>query len=174
MKKLLVEIGILMICAIHGTAQTHSVSLTLPSFAKFAVAPAGTAITVSRTTPVQGGDMLLPITDVSKWINYTSSVASGRTRSIMVRQLDALPSSVFLRIACGPCGTCLEGICGNGNTINISGTDQLLVSGIGGCYTGSGISNGRQLTFRLDISNWTTLTAFSSSNIRIQFTMIDN
>jgi len=174
MKKLLIELLFLSVCMINARAQSHSVSLTLPSFAKFGVVPAGAAINVARSTPAQGGDMISIITDNTKWINYTSSVISGRTRSIMVRQLDALPSSVYLRVVCGNCPTCLEGNCGNGTTVSLSGTDQLLVSGIAGCHTGSGISSGRQLTFRLDVSNWTTLTAFSASNIRIQFTMVDN
>jgi hypothetical protein len=174
MKRYIFGILSFTLCVFCGNAQTHSVSLTLPSFAKFGVVPAGTAITVARGNPAQGGDMISLINDNTKWINYTSSVVSGRTRSIVVRQLDALPASVYLRIICGTCPTCLEGNCGNGNTVSLSAIDQLLVTGIAGCHSGSGISSGRQLTFRLDVSNWTTLTAFSSSNIRIQFTMVDN
>ena len=64
-----------------------------------------------------------------------------------------------------------SGIIGtNSSSINLSNIQQVIISGIGGSYTGQGSSNGYNLRFELVISDYSQLRAGNTS-LGITFTI---
>jgi hypothetical protein len=63
-------------------SQTYTVSFTLPQVALMDIEQA-TSINLDLIKPTEAGNRLTnPTNNTTKWLNYTSAVASGGTRSI--------------------------------------------------------------------------------------------
>ncbi len=67
---------------------------------------------------------------------------------------------------------------GGGGTLGVSTgqktlttSPQIIISGIGGAFTGNGVNNGHQLTLATEITNYTQLVQTSSQTITITYTI---
>jgi hypothetical protein len=123
--------------------------------------------------PSDGGDTPANPSDSSTYAQYTSVVASGKTRSITAQWAagDAAPSGCVLQLQAQPAG-------GNqgtsAGTITLSSTPQNIVTGIGSCATGRGSTQGARLTYTLVINDVESLVAGEEKTVTVTLTLTDD
>lgn len=133
------------------------------------IEPDNTAIALSFTAPIEAGNPIISTTDNTKWLNYTSAVIGSQTRNISVA-VDQTIDGIDLQLLASS-GTGGDGALGNpGSSITLVPTSQTLISSIGGAYTGNGVGRGHQLTYSLDIDDYTTIVS-NTQNITVIFTI---
>ncbi|WEK68502.1 MAG: hypothetical protein P0Y62_11590 [Candidatus Chryseobacterium colombiense] len=154
-------------------SQTYTVSFTLPQVALMDIEQA-TSINLDLIKPTEAGNRLTnPTNNTTKWLNYTSAVASGGTRSITASITQNIPGiDIKLQIASAT-GSGAGALGTPSSQITLSTTPTTIVSGIGGAYTGNGVGNGHQLTFSVTPNNYTNLTA-SNNSVTVTYTITDN
>lgn len=152
-------------------SQTYNVSFTLPQVALMNI-EAGSIINLDLTKPTEAGNRLVNITNNTKWLNYTSAVASGGSRTITASINQSIPGiDIKLQTAQATGG---GGALGSPSSqITLSTVPTTIVSGIGGAYTGSGIGNGHQITLSAVTNNYNNITA-SNNNVTVIYTISDS
>ncbi len=160
-------------CLAQRTASV-GVSVSLPSVALVDVAPNNTGLIFNVTAPTEGGLRAITSTNSTKWLNFTSAVATGTTRNIRVQMTGALPTGISLSLATSAYSGSGAGVLGTRvASIVLSTTSQAVISGIGGAFTGDGANNGYNLTYSLTLANYALLRA-QSSTVSIVYTIVDN
>lgn len=166
----------LISCHLSLIAQTsQNVSLVLPSIALLDIAPNNTAFNLNLIATTEAGN--IPVssnTDNSKWINFTSAVAPGITRKILAQVSGTLPTGVNLTLVISNYAGAGAGTLGiSSGTVLLTGIAQIVVNNIGGAYTGDGGSNGYNLNYNIQISDYSLLKS-QTSTFSIIYTLADN
>jgi hypothetical protein len=180
-KKIFLVILMMPVCnAFCQTVDDVSLSFTIPELSLIDIEPsAQTSLTFNLTANTEAG---LPIsatgaTNNSLWLNYSSSIPTGRPNKKVTVQVSSgtIPSGISISLlASAYSGTGGAGTFGTPTgTIALSTTAQTLISGIGRCYTGNGQSNGHQLTYTIGISDYKSLYYIQSAILLIAFTITD-
>ncbi|NBA87317.1 hypothetical protein GVN16_16200 [Emticicia sp. CRIBPO] len=151
-----------------------SAGVTLPSVALLDIEPSG-SVSLNFTSPSEAGNILgSSSTNNSKWINITSAVASGVTRKITARISGTAPAGVRLRVSAASVAGSGAGTRGTpGSALFLTTSDQILINGIGGGYTGTGNTNGFNLTYSLDIQTYNLLKS-GAYTFSVVYTLADN
>lgn len=184
MKKVLLSIAISLFAFGIAAAQdtqsaSHNVTINIPNVAVVDIEGASTDITLGATFSGEAGDALgFADTDNSLWLNYTSVVpSSSTTRTISAKiESGSLPAGVKLKVAAGaPTGGAGTKGSSVGSAIELSTTDQPLITGIGSCYTGNGANNGSNLTYSLELqANGFANLISTSTTVQVTYTIADN
>jgi hypothetical protein len=155
-------------------------SVLIPEIALVDVEPEGNNnISLDLTPPTEAGMGVSGTSAInnSLWLNYTSSKsAGGPARSIYVQAIGTIPSGVQVNLqASARSGAGGAGVFGSpvGNPVILSNNPQMLISGIGGCYTGNGIGFGHQLVFSIEISDYSFIGIPGNSVVHISYTIAD-
>lgn len=153
-------------------AQTYNVNFTLPQVALMDIEQ-NSSINLDLTKPTEAGNRLAnPANNTTKWLNYTSAVASGGSRSITASINQNIPGiDIKLQAAQATGGAGTLGT--PSSQITLSTVPTTIISGIGGAYTGNGVGNGHQLTFSAVSNNYTNLSA-SNTSVTVTYTITDN
>ncbi len=150
------------------------VSISLPSVVLLDIEPTNTGLTFNVTAPTEAGVQATTSTNNTKWLNFTSAVAPGVTRSIRVQMTGTLPTGVSLNLVTSAYSGSGAGTLGTPvSSLVLNTTSQAVVNGIGGAFTGNGSSNGYNLTYSMTIANYALLRA-QSSTVSIIYTFVDN
>ncbi|WP_294236478.1 hypothetical protein [Chryseobacterium endophyticum] len=175
MIKFIFLISLFLSCSLFSqTTGSRTVTVTLPVVTLMDVEPAGT-ITFNYTAPAEAGNaVVLPTSNITKWINYTSAITTaGVTRRITASISQIIPGTDIRIQAAAASGS-------GGGTLGISSgqiilttTAQTIISGIGGAFTGNGANNGHQLTISLATNSYTNLAARSNTPIVITYTITE-
>ena len=175
--------GVILVSNSNAAAQdtntdNHTIAITIPEVAILDLeATAGKNITMNFTAPTEAG---LPIVAASNnsaiWLNYSSikSVVDA-TRKVSVK-IDAAIAGVTLKVTAAAYAGNGAGTTGTPSTqLTLTATEQDIISGIGSAYTGTGISNGHQLTYNLtaEDANYANLSA-SANTVIVTYTISDN
>ena len=153
-----------------ATTATSAISVSIASFCVIAVTSSSVSLAVSN--PATPGSVPADATSSSTYAQYSSTVAAGVTRRITAAWAsgNGAPTGCELRLQAVP-GT------GKGTTagqIILSSTAQNIVTGIGGCATGTGATSGAQLSYLLHILTMTSLKANESKSASITLTLTDS
>ena len=172
--------NILIIIFINVTyltfAQTSvSISSAVPSIALMDIAPNNTAFNLNIVAPTEAGNIAtITPTNSTKWINFSSAVATGITRKITAQLSGTLPVGLNLKLVVSNYAGIGAGTLGTSSgTLILSGTAQLVINGIGGAFTGDNTGNGYNLNYSLEITDYALLKS-QSSTFSIIYTMSDN
>ncbi|VAW21965.1 hypothetical protein MNBD_BACTEROID01-430 [hydrothermal vent metagenome] len=176
--------AVLVLMAMHFSTYAQSdgqadVSFSVPEVALVDIEPSGFGIELSLAAKSGGGLPIEPAVPSGGkiWLNYTSSLATGsNTRSVSVQVINGkVPSGIILLLqASADAGN------GRGNTgipagrVHVSTSPQVIISGIGRCYTGNGPGYGHQLSYSLMISDYAELDFDESTTLQIAYTITDN
>lgn len=154
-------------------AQTYNVNFTLPQVALMDIEQ-NSSINLDLTKPTEAGNRLAnPANNTTKWLNYTSAVASGGTRSITA-SINQLIPGVDVKLQAAAASGSGAGTLGTPSSqVTLSTVPTTIISGIGGAYTGNGIGNGHQLTFSVSSNTYTNLNAFNNT-VTVTYTITDN
>ena len=96
------------------------------------------------------GSALMTASNSDVFLKLSSLNPESTTRQVTSKITSgSVPAGTILKVVSAPCTTINSG--GNlgivTQSITLSTTDQNLISGIGSCYTGTGINDGYQLTY---------------------------
>lgn len=172
--KILILAVCLFSCNVFSqTTGNRTVGITLPVVTLMDIEPAGN-ITMDFTAPTDAGRQLIaPAPNTSKWINYTSAIASGgTTRRITASVNQVIPGvNIRLQAATASGGA---GVFGTpAATVTLSTTAQTIISGIGGAFTGNGANNGHRLTITLSANTYANLSARTNTPVVITYTLTE-
>lgn len=164
---------------------THSASIKVEDFALLDIeGPGGsTAISLQPTTPDEAG---LGITfdedskDDNLWLNYSSVVASGKTRKVTAKVDGTLPTGLDLMLKTDSYsgdGKGKNGQVSSDAAQKLTGSETEILKEIGSCYTGDGTKNGHNLEYSLrlqdnDADNYQNLQS-GTYNITVTYTISD-
>ncbi len=163
----------------------HDVVISIPEVALVDLESAtGTSINLGPQAPTEAG---LPLdfsaqTNSAIWMNYSSikSTVNDPTRNITAKiSTGTLPSGMTLTVTSA-------GDAGNGDgtmgtsvgAVNLTTSDQNVITGIGSAYTGNGVNNGHNLTYGLSLSvaagSYASIDADDATTVQITYTISDN
>ncbi|MBM3293482.1 MAG: hypothetical protein FJY82_03040 [Candidatus Aminicenantes bacterium] len=135
------------------------------------VGVSGNPAALNVTAPATAGDQPSNPSDNATYARYTSVIPSGQTRKLQVNWggSDAAPAGCSLKLTAAPQS-------GKGTTAGqktVSATAQDIVTGIGSCATGTGGTDGAQLTYVLSIDDFASLIQTASTQATITLTLTD-
>lgn len=163
----------------------HDMMLNVPSVAIVDLeAAAGTTINLGPTAPTEAGNSVdfSSQTNTGIWLNYSSvkSTSQFPTRDIEVAITSGpLPNGVQLDVAASPYSGSGDGTMGTPTgPVTLTSAPQVLINGIGSCYTGDGVNNGHNLIYTLNLAagtgSYAALDSDDSNTIQITYTITDN
>ncbi len=157
------------------TAQTgsRSVSFNLQEVALLDIEPIVSVINLTMNAPSEAGRAsTVPEVNATKWLNYTSAIRSGDPKRTVTAQVDQLILGLTLKLqattASGSGGGLLGTPAGN---IVLTTSPAVIITGIGGAYTGNGINNGHLLRFSLEVNDYKKLVQTTNKVITITYTI---
>lgn len=162
-----------------STGQVN-VHLSLPEITLVDIEPSSSnSINFSISPALGGGDSpeIQNTSNETLWINYTSALPDGlNSRSINVEiSQGTLPQGVALFLEASPYAGNGDGKLGvSDGRIELSSQPKPIISGIGNCYTGDGVSNGHQLTFSIEIADYSEIYAVDNAYYLVLYTITDN
>ncbi|NOY95537.1 MAG: hypothetical protein GXO81_04020 [Chlorobi bacterium] len=175
---------VLLLIAMHFAAYAQSdgqadVLFSIPEVALIDIEPSGFGIELSLAAKSGGGLPVEPVVSSGGkiWLNYTSSLATGsNTRSVSVQIINGkVPSGIILLLQASADAGNGRGKAGiPAGRVYVSTSPQVIISGIGRCYTGNGPNYGHQLSYSLMISDYAELDFDESSTLQIAYTITDN
>lgn len=152
-----------------------NVTLTLPVVTLMDIEPTG-SISMNFTVPSEAGNPIgNPTPNTSKWINYTSAIASGGlTRKITAYISTNLIAGVDVKLQAATASGAGGGTLGTPTAqVTLTKTPITIISGIGGAYTGNGANNGHRLTISLVPNTYASLNAQSNISVNIVYTITE-
>jgi len=131
-----------------NNTDNHQVSIVIPLISLLDIEPESSKdISITMVAPTEAGDALANQTDNNLWLNVTSIVASGNTRSIST-SIDAAVTGIDLKVVAGAYSGSGFGSWGSpAAELTLGTTSQDLVTGIKSGYTFNGADNGYRLTY---------------------------
>jgi hypothetical protein len=167
-------------CAISTYAQDNddtSATLRLSEIALLDLEPSNATVTLNVVAPNNAGEKAIIVaTNNNKWINFSSAVIEGNSRSISIIIEDGLvPPGIYLKLRTDKYSGIGDGELGSATsvvTLN-NNSSQIIVSDIKGAFTGNGINNGYKITYELEIYNYELLDFDQSATLSIRLTLTD-
>lgn len=159
MKRILIVIIIAVFVSIRGHSQdtnlsSHSLTVTIPEIALLDL-EGTTSITLTPTSPTEAGNSLnfSSAANNNIWVNYTSIVATGKTRNVTAQIASgSIPSGLALKVSAGTVSGGGQGTFGTPTVqITLNNLAQNVITGIGSAYTGNGTNTGHRLNYILDL-----------------------
>ncbi|SHF53660.1 hypothetical protein SAMN05444274_106108 [Mariniphaga anaerophila] len=157
-----------------------SVSFSLPEVALVDVEPGvDNSIHFTILPGAESGNSLTvgSSSNNSLWLNYTSALpANQHSRKITAEvSQGTVPSGLKLFLEASR-------FSGNGagkrgqpaGRVELSNQPRPVVTGIGNCYTGNGVRAGHQLTFSVEVADYSEIESAGEYNFVILYTLTDN
>ncbi|MDN5477860.1 MAG: hypothetical protein L0G39_13070 [Chryseobacterium sp.] len=173
--KLKENIIYLIFCLMSCTAFSQStIALTLPVVTLLDIEPTGT-FTLNFTAPTEAGQALTaPAANTTKWINYTSAIASGGLTRRITASINQLVPGISIRVQAAAASGSGGGTLGtSAGQVTLSTTATNIITGIGGAFTGNGANNGHRLTISVAVNTYANLSALTNSPIVITYTITE-
>ena len=183
MKKFVLTLGVLAICLSMGMkiqAQTnaadHDISLGLPEVALLGTQSGPVNLELSGTMAA-GEAVLASKSDSSAYLQYSSVISEGSTRTLYAKVTGTVPAGTFLKAKAKAPGTNSSGDYDTliATDVTLSATDSPLVTAIGSCYSGTAATDGYNLkyTWGLDNpeANYADIRATASASVTVTLTI---
>ena len=156
---------------VAGTNNSSSNTVTPFEFFLIDIEPDNFAIDLSPTSPSEAGESIVFSTNTEKWINYTSSVPLGETRSVSVSATGLVPG-INMSVLAAACSGCTGSSGTPSGALILSATPQSLITAIGGVFTGDGLNSGHNITYSISVSNLSLVSA-ANNNVTVIYTITD-
>ncbi|WP_048508379.1 hypothetical protein [Chryseobacterium angstadtii] len=157
-----------------GLFSQTTVALTLPVVTLLDVEPTG-SFTLNFTAPTEAGQALTaPAANTTKWVNYTSAIASGGLTRRVTASINQVIPGVNIRVQAAAASGAGGGTLGTSSgLVTLSTTASTIITGIGGAYTGNGANNGHMLTISLSVNTYANLSAHINTPVVITYTITE-
>jgi hypothetical protein len=135
-------------------------------------------ITMNFTSPSTAGDPIVaPTNNTSLYLQYSSIMTAPATGRKISVQASAVAGLTIAVTAANPSATNLQGAGGTGSTISSLGTTATdIITGITSCATGTGSTDGSNLTYSIATTSASAYQNIRSgtSSITVTYTLADN
>lgn len=160
--------------AFTQTTGNRTVAVTLPIVTLLDIEPTGT-IAMNFTAPTEAGlQITAPSANNTKWINYTSAIASGGLTRRITASVNQVIPGVDIRLQAAAASGSGGGTLGTpAAQVTLTTTAVNIITGIGGAFTGNGANNGHRLTLTLVINNYTNLNTRTNTPVIITYTITE-
>ncbi|MBK1898271.1 hypothetical protein [Chryseobacterium paridis] len=151
-----------------------NVAATLPIVTLLDIEPTGN-IALNFVAPTEAGLAIVnPAVNTTKWINYTSAIASGgATRKVTAAVNQVIPG-VNIRLQAAAASGAGGGTLGtSAGQVTLTTTAVTIISGIGGAFTGNGANNGHMLTISLVPNTYANLSTRTNTPVVITYTITE-
>jgi len=160
-------------------------SVVIPAFAYIKATTTPSAVSMTLTTPSAGAKTSTS-TNSNLYLKVTSIVLPGKSRRITAKVSNSsIPTGTLLKVVSNDCSyPTTQGNFGNAVLSGVTlmkDVDQIIVDGIGSCYTGAATTDGYNLTFtwQPDDSYYYRLLSTGPGtgymvNLTVTFTLSDN
>ncbi|PIF47779.1 hypothetical protein CLU96_4848 [Chryseobacterium sp. 52] len=165
----------LIFCIISGTVSSQTlVSIVLPVVTLLDIEPTGN-FTLNFTAPTEAGQTLTaPAANTTKWINYTSAIASGGLTRRITASINQVIPGINIRVQAAAASGSGGGTLGTSSgLVTLSTTAATIITGIGGAFTGNGVNNGHMLTISLAVNTFANLSARTNTPVIITYTITE-
>lgn len=147
-------LGITLCSSAADKNVSHKATVSIPEVALLALQFEGNSNVDFVGSSTIAGDEI-SISEKSKtgvWVNYSSIAGDNQKRKITATIAGEIPEGVVLKVNAEQYSGSGKGKVGTSNgTVQLSESPVDVISGIGSCYTGSGIQNGHLLSYELEI-----------------------
>lgn len=156
-----------------------TVSFTLPPVTLLDIEPATNNSLYFAMSPALESGASPQFTETSNeelWLNYSSAVQNANGSRAIVAQISggSLPEGISLNVEASQSGGQGKGQLGQpAGKVALSGQPQTLIADIGNCFTGDGVGQGHQLTFTIELSDFSRLHAMSETVVVVLYTIVD-
>lgn len=135
---------------------------------------AGANIRLSIVEGKGAEQIITPSTVGKMWLNYSSIVAWNSTNNICVSLSSGnLPAEVAIKMIAGPDLGAGSGKMGRPvGPVTLSNYPQVIIAGIGSCYTGQGVNKGHLLSFSWSIRPDVETDILSLENLELEVGII--
>jgi hypothetical protein len=156
------------------TTGNKTVAVTLPIVTLLDIEPAGN-ITLTFIAPTEAGKPIVnPSADTTKWINYTSAIASGGVSRKVTASINQVIPGVDIKLTAAAASGIGGGTLGTSSgQVTLTTAPVTIISGIGGAFTGNGTNNGHRLTITLSPNTYSNLSARTNTPIVITYTITE-
>jgi len=153
-----------------------AIELQMPQVSLIATNNAPVSLTLTTSTP--GASIATSDNNSDLWIKITSVVPGGTHRDILAKITGTIPPGTTLTLL--PAAATATNSAGNLGTpissaITLSTIDQNIINDIESCYTGTGASDGYQLTYTWSLvnpaANFGLLEANASASVTVYLTL---
>ncbi len=176
-KYYLIIISLLLAASTEAQVFTAGDEITL-NISEYALIDSNHAPIVMTMGTSTAGAPVVSVTNSDLFVKISSITPGGTDREITAKiSSGTIPAGTTLTLVSADCTTTNSGgDLGTANTIPITLTsiDQVLVSFISTCYTGTGYNDGYQMTFEwspVDLTANYSLISSGSYNITVVFTL---
>lgn len=161
MKKFVLTLGVLAISLSMGMkmqAQTntadHAISLGLPEVALLGTQSGPVNLQLSGALAA-GEAIEASKSDSSSYIQFSSVISEGSTRTLYAKYTGTVPAGTFLKALAMNPGVNASGDFGTliATDVTLSTTDNALVTDIGSCYSGTAADDGYNLKYTWGLDN---------------------
>lgn len=151
-----------------------TIAVTLPVVTLLDIEPAGT-FTLNFTAPTEAGQALTaPAANTTKWVNYTSAIASGGLTRRITASINQVIPGVDIKVQAAAASGAGGGTLGTSSgLVTLSTTAANIITGIGGAFTGNGANNGHRLTISLVVNTYANLSARTNTPVVITYTITE-
>ena len=160
-----------------GQTDSHTIGITIPAVTMLRIAPtASKNITMDFTAPSTAGDPIVaPTNNTSLYLQYSSIMTASATgRKISVQASATVAGLTIAVTAANPGATNLQGAGGTISSLGTTATD--IITGITSCATGTGSTDGSNLTYSIATTSASAYQNIRSgtSSITVTYTLADN
>ncbi|NBA77565.1 hypothetical protein GOQ04_18560 [Emticicia sp. ODNR4P] len=160
-----------------GQTDSHTIGITIPAVTMLRIAPtASKNITMDFTAPSTAGDPIVaPTNNTSLYLQYSSIMTAPATgRKISVQASATVAGLTIAVTAANPGATNLQGAGGTISSLGTTATD--IITGITSCATGTGSTDGSNLTYSIATTSASAYQNIRSgtSSITVTYTLADN
>lgn len=169
------------LCTISSFGQNDTgyiiASFNLQEVAMIDLKPDNLTVSLNLSSALEAGEKAIIVeANNNKWINFSSAVIEGNSRSISI-QMDLgqkAPPGINLKLNTVKYKGSGNGELGSATSdVILDDQPQTIVSGIKGAYTGDGIETGYKLTYSLYIYDYALLDFNQTANLNITLTLSD-
>jgi len=165
----LVILGLAGLAFAQTDVANHNVNITVNAIAQLALIGGDAAVSVDDTG-ITAGELPNVNEDATTYLQYTSIIASGLTRKITAVTDGNEPAGCELK-ASATTGGGTEGSGLSDVALSTSAAD--VVTGIGACATGTGATDGANITYGLNLT-FASLVETGSTAVQVTWTLTDD
>lgn len=157
-----------------------NVSFSLPPVALIDIEPDvdnSIHFTISPATESGASPQVIESSNQTLWINYSSAVANPQNTRSIVAEISGggLPDGVSLNVEASRYQGVGDGQFGQpAGKVALANQPKAIITDVGNCFTGDGENNGHLLTFSIEVSDYSQISAANETSFTILYTLSDN
>lgn len=150
-----------------------TLSFTLNKVTLFDIEPVTSNIKLNFNPALEAGNPITPgKIDASIWINYSVAIARGEEPKNISVQMDNLIPGVDIILQAQEASLTTGGTLGKPvPQVVIGMAPVIVISGIGGAFTGVGVNNGHRLDYSLKVNDYSKLVKNPNKVVTITYTI---